>query len=127
MAYRKNIALSLAILIGVYAVGAGLFFWWYQVERQSFAEALCENLDKPELQCHGACQVKKLLKADQAQPNTLREVRWDMERFFSLLAPDTRIQSHEFFAKIEPWLMFPPFLEPASALFRSRLLRPPGC
>jgi hypothetical protein len=33
---------------------------WYFLDLNSFVEQLCENKDKPELQCNGTCYLSKM-------------------------------------------------------------------
>lgn len=41
---------------------------WYQVNQDYVAEELCENQDKPELECNGKCYLMKQL--EKAENNT---------------------------------------------------------
>ncbi len=42
---------------------------WYQVNQDYVAEELCENTDKPELECNGKCYLmKQLAKAESQTP-----------------------------------------------------------
>ena len=41
----------------------------YSINQQFIAEKLCENRDKPKLQCNGKCQLAKKLAAEEDQNN----------------------------------------------------------
>lgn len=48
-----------------FQVGGRLFLeGWYLVDRDSFERIFCENLDKPQLECHGKCQLAKIQKEE---------------------------------------------------------------
>lgn len=36
---------------------------WFQFSNPSFEVLFCENVDKPELECHGCCMMKKINQA----------------------------------------------------------------
>lgn len=38
-----------------------LTYAYYNIDTVGFIEKLCENKDKPELQCNGKCHLKKLV------------------------------------------------------------------
>jgi hypothetical protein len=42
---------------------------YYNVDTAGFIEALCENKDKPELQCNGKCHLKKITKTTNEEKN----------------------------------------------------------
>ena len=41
----------------------------YSINKEFIAEKLCENRDKPKLQCDGKCQLAKKLAAEEGQNN----------------------------------------------------------
>ena len=46
-----------------------LTFAYYKIDPIGFIEKLCENLDKPELQCNGKCQLKKVAETNSSNSN----------------------------------------------------------
>jgi hypothetical protein len=42
---------------------------YYNVDTVGFIEALCENKDKPELECNGKCHLKKITKTSNNEKN----------------------------------------------------------
>lgn len=43
-----------------------LTFAYYEIDPIGFIEMLCENLDKPELECNGKCQLKKVTETNSS-------------------------------------------------------------
>lgn len=58
----------LAIALGFQPVGEALFYLWYFLDNPSFENAFCENIEKPELQCHGQCHLAEIAKAPERDP-----------------------------------------------------------
>ena len=46
--------------IGIRSLFAPITLLFYTVEQDLFVEYLCTNNDKPELNCNGSCQLKKV-------------------------------------------------------------------
>ncbi|TJY35910.1 hypothetical protein [Pontimicrobium aquaticum] len=44
-----------------------LTFAYYELDPIGFIENLCENIDKPELQCNGKCQLMKAAKSSSSE------------------------------------------------------------
>lgn len=40
---------------------------WFRFANPSFEELFCENTDKPEMECHGCCKIKKINLAPEEQ------------------------------------------------------------
>lgn len=57
---KKASILLLTLALGLYALKDALLFAWFELDRDSFTTALCENIDRPELECHGKCQLPEL-------------------------------------------------------------------
>lgn len=65
-----------------YNVRFSFLVLFYNVDNQSFTEAFCENIDKPELECNGSCAITDA-KNDLDDPQGRGEVRETAEiRFF---------------------------------------------
>lgn len=70
------------------------FGWevWYAVNQEYVAEELCENTDKPELECNGKCylaqqleksEVEKKKSSDEpVQPLQVTEEYWDLSEVY---------------------------------------------
>lgn len=62
---------------------------WFQLDRDSFASRYCENLDAPQLDCRGSCQLEYLSPgADSPQEDVLPPGP-DMRQFIPYLEPVT--------------------------------------
>jgi hypothetical protein len=62
---KRILASSLVILLLVpYCLKIGVWAWYFQ-NQDYIATTLCENRDKPEMECNGSCVLNKALqKAD---------------------------------------------------------------
>jgi hypothetical protein len=47
-----------------------LTYAYYKIDPIGFIEALCENQDRPELQCNGKCHLKKVVKSQDNNKKT---------------------------------------------------------
>lgn len=47
-----------------------LVYTWYFTDINSFIEQLCENKEKPELQCNGKCHLKKVSESQSNEKRT---------------------------------------------------------
>ena len=62
------ISIFLTITMLFVTLRVSLTYAYYYMDTASFIERLCENLDKPQLECNGKCQLKKV-----AENNTTNE------------------------------------------------------
>ena len=59
---KRILAFSFAVLlIAPYCLKLGVWVWYFQ-NKDYIASELCENKDKPELECEGQCVLNKALK-----------------------------------------------------------------
>ena len=125
MYFRKSIAVLWIFLLGFHTLGMAVFFWWYQIERTSFAELLCENLDKPELKCHGSCQVRDMLRLDKPSAEMTNHILWPDLTLAPIVVPGSALTLH-WFLSIAHVAVTPVSGEVLlSSLFRLKLLKPP--
>ena len=63
-------AVSLSALIIFNMLRVSFTFIYYELDPIGFIEELCENKDKPELQCNGKCHLKKVAQTtgDKNEP-----------------------------------------------------------
>lgn len=55
-----------------------LVYGWYTLDIESFIEQLCENKDRPELQCNGKCYLSKMDADTSTQDEqTIPVLEWD--------------------------------------------------
>lgn len=125
MYIRNSIAVLWIFLLGFHTLGTAMLFWWYQLERTSFSELLCENLDKPELQCHGSCQVRDMLRLEKPSAEmTSRVVRPDIT-LAPMVVQGSTLYLH-WCSSIAQVATTPVSEEVLlSSLFRLKLLKPP--
>ena len=58
-----------SILILYNSLRVSLTYIYYNIDTVGFIEALCENKDKPEMQCNGKCHLKKITKNNTEEQN----------------------------------------------------------
>lgn len=58
--FRKIPVVCILILLGWHSGYQAWMGWWHQLANESFAARFCENLDRPELECHGSCQLRRI-------------------------------------------------------------------
>ena len=64
--------LSLILILNTLKVA--LTFTYYEIDPVGFIERLCENKDKPELQCNGKCHLKKITETEDSDNNIPAEL-----------------------------------------------------
>lgn len=57
---RLLFAYGLLLILLVQGLSDAWLYVWYEVDRQSFTEYLCENIDQPQLECAGSCVIDEL-------------------------------------------------------------------
>jgi hypothetical protein len=98
----------------------------FVVHQKEIAEKLCENKDKPKLQCNGKCQMmKSLKKAEEPQPwkyqhgfNAIKEVKHMMSTNFSFEAvsqPESYIKLNHYYFAVYPKTLIKPAIKPPCA------------
>ncbi len=73
-------SISILLLVLGYSTGDAWRLLWYQLDRDSFAERFCENIERPQLECRGSCQLAKLApesapRSGAEAPASLLELR----------------------------------------------------
>ncbi|WOD42986.1 hypothetical protein [Hwangdonia lutea] len=63
-------AFVLSILLLFNNAKVSLTFAYYNIDPIGFIDALCENKDKPELECNGKCQLEKVAKSQDKEQKT---------------------------------------------------------
>lgn len=57
----------LSILLLSNSIRVSIVYGWYSLDVESFIAQLCENKDKPQLQCNGKCYLSKMIARDSSQ------------------------------------------------------------
>lgn len=66
---KKVLAILLLACVSYQLVAKMGIMVWYEVNKDYIAEELCENKDKPKLQCNGNCYLnKQIAKVDDQAP-----------------------------------------------------------
>jgi hypothetical protein len=63
---KKLIALTLLSVLFISAMRPYLPYVDYAINKSYIAKVLCENIEKPKLECNGKCHLKKELKKAKA-------------------------------------------------------------
>ena len=50
---------------------------YYSLDREGFIEQLCENKDKPELNCNGKCMLMQMLRAQAEDDEPMPVIGWE--------------------------------------------------
>lgn len=72
-----------------------LTFAYYYLDPVGFIEQLCENIDKPELECNGTCQLKKVTESDTSNQ---RKIPDNIINFKELLLYKSKTHRYSFVA-----------------------------
>ncbi len=66
--YFLSILLTFLILSN--SLRVSITYAYYKLDPVGFIETLCENKDKPELQCNGKCHLKKVAESQDSNEKT---------------------------------------------------------
>lgn len=92
MEIRKHVfVLFLLLLIIFNSTKASLTYAYYTLDPIGFVENLCENKDKPELQCNGKCQLMKVAESQNNNQN-IPESIIDFKELILYPSPNTSFQ-----------------------------------
>ena len=64
------LSILLAALILSNSLRVSITYAFYKLDPIGFIEVLCENKDKPELQCNGKCHLKKIAESQDSNKKT---------------------------------------------------------
>lgn len=71
-------AVIFSIILLSNSVKVSLVYGWYTLDVESFIEQLCENKDKPQLQCNGKCYLSKITEDTSSEKEqTIPVLEWD--------------------------------------------------
>ncbi|RPG30041.1 hypothetical protein [Flagellimonas sp.] len=66
---------------------------YYSLDREGFIEQLCENKDKPELNCNGKCMLMQMLRAQAEDDEPLPVIGWEEVLVFFMELPSYNLPS----------------------------------
>jgi imidazoleglycerol phosphate synthase glutamine amidotransferase subunit HisH len=78
---------------------------YYSLDREGFIEQLCENKDKPELNCNGQCMLMQMLRAQAEDDEPMPVIGWEEVLVFFMDLPaynlpnDTEEANNAFYYK----------------------------
>ena len=87
--YQRTVAILLILCLSYQSfVKLGVVIW-YQVNKEYVAQNLCENRDKPEMNCCGKCYLRKQLKKVETN-NTGTNIpqKWNFGEVMMYTVPD---------------------------------------
>ncbi|WP_421810249.1 hypothetical protein [Flagellimonas sp.] len=93
---------------------------YYSLDREDFIERLCENKDRPALNCNGKCMLAKMLQAQTDDEQPMPVIGWEqvLVYFMDLPTYDIQIDSTE---KRSTFF----YSNPYSYCFSEMLIKPP--
>lgn len=75
----------LSFLILSNSLRVSFVYGWYTLDIDSFIEQLCENKDRPQLQCNGKCYLSKMLQEDsKEEPFSTAFIEWEQQVFYTI-------------------------------------------
>lgn len=94
-------AVSLSALIIFNMLRVSFTFIYYEIDPISFIEELCENKDKPELQCNGKCHLKKVAQTTGDENEPVKIVNFEELLLFKQDITDYKLQANFYSLKRE--------------------------
>jgi hypothetical protein len=80
---KLSSVLILSLLLLSNSLRFSFVYSWYALDIDSFIEELCENKDRPELQCNGTCYLSKMMtEKDDSTSNKLPIIEWEQQFFY---------------------------------------------
>lgn len=86
MKFFTVIILSLLLLGN--SLRVSIAYGWYTIDIESFVENLCENKDKPKLQCNGKCYLTKITKDTSSDDNNIPVIKWEQNVYYPNELPE---------------------------------------
>ena len=97
------VSLVLILLLLFNSTRVSITYAYYNLDPVSFIEVLCENKDKPELECNGKCHLKKVAQSqdkDHKAPESIIDFK-ELILFTSTFEPVT-FQHKKYLKKQNP-------------------------
>jgi hypothetical protein len=86
MKFFTAILLSVLLLSNNFKIVA--VYGWYTLNIDNFIEQLCENKDKPQLECNGKCYLSKIIAETSKEKNPSSVVlEWEQLIFCQVTVP----------------------------------------
>lgn len=84
--YKKTISILLLFAIFITLVRFTLPYFWYYSNYQYISTELCINIEHPELDCNGSCQLERMIQKQHDHSNqkpVKTEKKHQIDMFFS--------------------------------------------
>ena len=117
---RFVFATILSTIVFLATFQSGLLRLDYELNKDYY-EALCINKDKPEMDCHGKCQMKKESEKQSSQ-NELIKLSFELN---ALPQPSTNLPENNLFSYELKENHFNPYKAPILSGHTTTLLQPP--
>lgn len=80
---KFSVSIFLSIILLSNSLRVSVVYGWYVLDVKSFAEQLCENKEKPQLQCNGKCYLTKISKetTKDSDNGKLPQIEWEQLLF----------------------------------------------
>ena len=75
------------VLIMISNLRFSSMYVYYSLDREGFIEQLCENKDKPELNCNGKCMLMQMLNAQAEDDEPMPVIGWEEVLVFFIDMP----------------------------------------
>lgn len=119
---RKRHAILLAIILWTAILRVPAIYAYYILDTSDFIERLCENKDKPKMNCNGKCYLSKMLQADQQAEDepAMPMVSWSEFQFLPV-----RVTAPDSWNLFKPFTQVPPYRNGYAFAHASKCFRPP--
>ena len=94
-------AVGLSALIIFNMLRVSFTFIYYELDPIGFIEELCENKDKPELQCNGKCHLKKVAQTTGEENEPVKIVNFEELLLFKQDITDYKLETNFYNLKRE--------------------------
>jgi len=75
---KWSAAIILSLLLLSNSLHVSFIYGWYALDIDSFIEQLCENKDRPQLQCNGKCALARASQASsKSESSTPPMLKWE--------------------------------------------------
>ncbi len=92
----KRIVFSLLfiVLIMISNLRFSSMYVYYSLDREGFIEQLCENKDKPELNCDGKCMLAQMLRVQAEDEEPMPVIGWEEVLVFFMDLPSYNVPNN---------------------------------
>jgi len=92
---RVGFSLLFILMIMISNLRFSSMYVYYSLDREGFIEQLCENKDKPELNCDGKCMLAQMLRTQAEDEEPLPVIGWEEILVFFIEMPSYNLSSND--------------------------------